>query len=133
MKKLVNVLTCLVFVLLLASVSFAKSEKRLKVVSSGVSLNCMFDSKCQQARQLAAGVAFQALVVCNDPDSFRDDRCTRANENAAASRVNADYICSVFPDGPGFDERIGRNRLPGNKQTTRRLKTPNLKSLTVNG
>lgn len=100
MKKLVNILACLVFVFLLTSVSFAKSEKKSKFVRANTVVNCAIDTQCQQARKLAAGVAFQALIACNNPDTFNNGGCTEANNNADRAEVNADRVCNTFPDGP---------------------------------
>lgn len=100
MKNLLRVLACLVFVFLLAGVSFAKSGKKSSAVSVKTSINCMGDSKCEQARDLAAGVAFQALIACNNPDTFNSGGCTEANNNADRAETNADRVCKQFPDEP---------------------------------
>ena len=103
MKKSFVAVACLVF--LLAGVSLAKSgSKSIAVKGKSLATVCLELTKCQQARQEAAGVAFQALAICNNPDNHvpppegGDDRCTIAMRNANNAILLADYICSVFPD-----------------------------------
>lgn len=131
MKKLVNILACLVLVLLLTSVSFAKSESKSSVVNIETYVNCLEDSKCQKARQAAAGVAYSAIIDCSTYGATSTE-CTTANDNADRSKGNAEYVCSVFPDGPATAEQVATNYLLRNKQIVKRLKTSNLKLLNGN-
>ena len=94
MKKLVNILACLVFVFLLTSVSFAKSKNTEKPVEP-VSMNLCTSSvgsQCDNATALAMSVSYQALVTCASSTASSAE-CTTANNNAAQAQRNADYIC----------------------------------------
>lgn len=96
MKKIVNILACLVFVILLTSVSFAKSTKKIQFVSVNTSVNCGGGGACENAREAAAGVAQDALFDCNLYGAG-SQQCKDANAGARDSRENAAFICEVYP------------------------------------
>ncbi len=96
MKKTINIFACFTFVLVFASVSFANPAKKATIINDEAYIICnQLDTQCQQARKLAAGAAFQALLVCA---SGVGDACSDANDEADRSKGNAQYICDVFPD-----------------------------------
>lgn len=120
MKKLVNILACLVFVFLLTSVSYAKSKNTEELVSGNVCASLEGD-QCDLAKAAAKTVVYKAMLVCavDGPDS---QECTTANDNADRTKANAEYICSDAPQ-PSLPP-TGPVALysPEKKKTTERLK-----------
>jgi len=95
MKKLVNILACLVFVFLLTSVSYAKAKNTEEPVSVNVCVSLVGD-QCDLAKAAAKTVVYKALIACA-VDGPETQECTTANDNADRAKANAEYICSDQP------------------------------------
>lgn len=127
MKKLVNISACLVFVFLLAGVSFAKS-KDTETYERTVQANAcssVTGKACDAATTMAVSVSFQALAACSK--SAISDDCKAANAAAERSQANADYICDsevapvstgpVASYSPTEKKSIGKTKILDSKQS----------------
>lgn len=127
MKKLVNISACLVFVFLLAGVSFAKS-KNTETYERTVQANAcssVTGKACDAATTMAVSASFQALTACSK--DVKSDACTIANTNAAQSQKNADYICDsevapvstgpVASYSPTEKKGVGKTKILDSKQS----------------
>ncbi len=116
MKKLVNILTCLVFVFLLTGVSFAKSENTERTAQANICIS--FFDQCSDAKAAAKTVVYQALIQCGISGPASSE-CTTANDNADRSKANAEYICD---DGPRTVSPLEAFNLSEEKEITEKLK-----------